>query len=134
LAKAIRRWAAPNEPPPDPPVPVFRPDRLLKSLGGDDSALRRLVTIYLETTPPLLAKLREALVQKDVTAFVHAAHTLKGSLTQLEASSAAAQAGLLETQGRSGSLEDATVDAQVTQLEQKVADLQQTVGRWLKSK
>ena len=137
LAKAIRRWTTPNEADSgsggQPGPPIFRPDKLLKSLGGDGVALRRLVTIYLDTTPPLLIKLREALTRQDVPAFIHAAHTLKGSLTQLEAPTACELAGKLEDRGRAGNLAGPELAAQVAELERQVADLQQTVGHWLKS-
>ena len=129
LAKAIRvHTEAKTTSSPD--KPVFRADTLLKSLGGDESALRRLVSIYLDTTPPLTRKLRDSLMHRDLPAFLHAAHTLKGSLAHLDAAEASALAAALEAKARAGNLEGS--DSLVTELETHVAHLQNLVGDWLK--
>src|SRR5262249_51822257 len=63
--------------------PVFQREGLLAELNGDEAALRRLITLFLETTPPLLAQMHGALASGDRAAMETAAHTLKGSLLQL---------------------------------------------------
>jgi CheY-like chemotaxis protein/HPt (histidine-containing phosphotransfer) domain-containing protein len=111
-------------------APVFRAERLLKSLGGDASALRRLVAIYLDTTPGLLAKLHETLAQKEVTGVLHAAHTLKGSLAHLDATEASTLAAAIETKARAGTLEGA--EGLLADLDRRVTELQGVVREWLK--
>ena len=148
LIDAIRNWtpAMPGQlptPAADPPgsgAPIaqaaagtpsapFRPERLLHSLGGDHEALRRLVRIYLDTTPPLLAKLAGSATAENVNDFLYAAHTLKGSLQQLEAKEAAAIAGTLETKARTGSIRG-TEDS-VIELHRRVQELHAAVEAWL---
>jgi CheY-like chemotaxis protein/HPt (histidine-containing phosphotransfer) domain-containing protein len=129
LIEAIQRWATPVGPSSGEPPIRFQPERLLRSLGGDEVALRRLVRIYLDTTPPLLAKLDSSLEQKDTAAFLHAAHTLKGSLQQLEATEAAAIAAELEAQARTGDL--AATEPRLAELHRRVESLQRAAQRWL---
>jgi PAS domain S-box-containing protein len=125
LVRAIRKWAPPGR----RRASLFHPEKLLRSLSGDHAALRRLVRIYLDTTPPLLTQLRQASERGDVAAFLHAAHTLKGSLLQLGASEATAVAAELERVSRNGRL-DGTA-GQVAELEAQVNRLQDAVHEWL---
>jgi HPt (histidine-containing phosphotransfer) domain-containing protein len=77
----------------------------------------------------LLTQLRQASERGDVAAFLHAAHTLKGSLLQLGASEATAVAAELERVSRNGRL-DGTA-GQVAELEAQVNRLQDAVHEWL---
>jgi CheY-like chemotaxis protein/HPt (histidine-containing phosphotransfer) domain-containing protein len=70
--------------------------KLLEALGGDEAAVQRLLNLFLETTPPLLADLREAASAGDADKLFRAAHTLKGSFLQLGDLAAAAIARQIE--------------------------------------
>lgn len=69
--------------------PVLDPEVIesLKLLGGeDDPALfRDLVEIFIKETPPLIAKLEQALASGDAHALERAAHSLKSSSGNLGA-------------------------------------------------
>lgn len=107
---------------------VFDPETPLKALGGDVAALGRLLDLYLETTPPLLARIRDAVQRADVDALVYAAHTLKGSLTQMGVPAAHTLAAELESVARAGKLADAGPLAE--NLERRLNDLDVAVRRW----
>jgi two-component system, sensor histidine kinase and response regulator len=107
---------------------VFDPETPLKALGGDGAALGRLLDLYLETTPPLLARIREAVQRADVEALVYAAHTLKGSLTQMGFPAAHTLAAELESVARAGKLVEAGPLAE--NLERRLNELDAAVRRW----
>jgi CheY-like chemotaxis protein/HPt (histidine-containing phosphotransfer) domain-containing protein len=110
---------------PAPPIgsgPLFQREGLLAELNGDEAALRRLITLFLETTPPLLAQMRSALASGDRGAMETAAHTLKGSLLQLGEDHARGLALQLERQADNadnGGWE--TAPALVAELESEIA-------------
>src|SRR6185503_8852169 len=60
LAPACSAESAPAPPLPESQVaaqessPAFDPEKLLRSFGGDKVALRRLVSLFVENTPPIL--------------------------------------------------------------------------------
>ena len=56
---------------------------LLRQLDGDTAAARKLVELFLESTPPLLSELHAALTTGDAPRLRRIAHTLKGSVTQV---------------------------------------------------
>lgn len=74
----------------------------LRSLAeeGDDSFLREIIDIYFQDTPARLAELRALLGGGDTTAFVRAAHTIKGSSSNVGAEQVRAIAESLEHQAR----------------------------------
>ena len=82
-------------------------ERLLRQLDGDPAAARKLVELFLDSTPPLLAELRAARAADDAPRLRRAAHTLKGSVTQLGDTAARAAALNLEGLAQPASLADA---------------------------
>jgi len=69
----------------------------LRSLGeGDDEFLREIIGIYLQDTPQRLAELRTRSGEDDRSAFVRAAHTIKGSSANVGASLVRSLAETLE--------------------------------------
>ncbi len=87
LASAIERvmrrtgrWASPS--------PSYDHKHCLENLEGDQEMFRTLVTVFAETTPGLLVKLRAAIEAKDADATARTAHKLKGSALQFNAQSA----------------------------------------------
>ncbi len=109
--------------------PAFDPVAPLASLGGDAAALRRLLDIYLESTPQLMTRIREAAQRGDAGALAYAAHTLKGSLTQMAAPAAQTLAAELEAVGRSGRLAEAA--SLIGNLERRLNELEVAVRHWL---
>jgi two-component system, sensor histidine kinase and response regulator len=76
----------------------------LDRLGGDEELLRELCQIFLEESPKLLQKLRQAVVDTDPDAVMRAAHSLKGELGYLGAAGASQAARELEDMGHKKNL------------------------------
>ena len=68
--------------------------------AGKGELLRRVIKIFDEQTPQLLARLRHAFRRGDAQAVQWTAHTLKGSLAQIGAQGAAGLAEQLEQAAR----------------------------------
>jgi len=99
--------------PPDP-VPntcgelLWGKAEALERLGGDEDLLRDLCQIFLEESPKLLQKLREAIAAADPEAIMRAAHSIKGELGYLGAAKATQAAQELEDMGHEKNLSRAT--------------------------
>jgi PAS domain S-box-containing protein len=106
--------------------------KLLDELGGDETALRRLLQLFLETTPPLLADLRSASSAGNVEKLFRVAHTLKGSFMQVGNGAAGGIASQIEEAARNKSV--AGTAALVDQLEVVFAELESILRRRLMSK
>jgi PAS domain S-box-containing protein len=128
LARAIEKWK-PKNGGPAPASPRFDPEALLKALDGDQAAVRRLVALFLESTPPLLANIRRALAPPDAPALCRAAHTLHGSLTHLKEEPARRTVAELEQTARAGNLDPAP--ALVAQLDRQLDGFQGALREWL---
>ena len=79
---------------------IFDHQELLARVENDRELLRDLLTIFKEDFPRQLLTLREAVEAKDGDRVATAAHTLRGMLSNLAASQAAATAARLEQMGR----------------------------------
>jgi two-component system, sensor histidine kinase and response regulator len=79
----------------------------LDRLGGDEELLRELCQIFLDESPKLLQKLRQAIVDADADAVMRAAHNLKGELGYLGAAEASQSAQTLEDMGHANDLSQA---------------------------
>jgi len=86
---------------------VFDRAKALEQCMGNPEMLSRLAAMYLETTPPLLASIRDTIAHDDAERLRVAAHTLKGAAATLCAPEVTAASLALEKIGRSGSLGDA---------------------------
>ncbi len=93
----------------------------LGRIGGDEELLRELCQIFLEESPKLLEKLRQAVTAGDADAVMRAAHSLKGESSYLGAGGTSQAARQLEEMGRSNDLSRA--GDTVTVLEREVAVL-----------
>jgi CheY-like chemotaxis protein len=102
-----------------PAVSPFHPEGLLAELNGDQAAMRRLIALFLESTPPLLDQMRAALDSGDRGSLGSAAHILKGSLMQFSEEPARALATELERVASSG--EWLPARALVAELETEIA-------------
>jgi HPt (histidine-containing phosphotransfer) domain-containing protein len=98
-------------------------------MDGDEAALRRLVGIFLETTPALLANMRTASERRDAPALLLATHTLHGSLTHLEETESRKLAAELERAARAGHLERAV--SMVADLDRRLSAFQTSLRQWL---
>ena len=85
----------------------FSRARLLDELQGDEAALRRFLSLFIENTPELLERMRSSIEAKDAGALGLAAHTLKGSLLQIGEAVARARAQQIETMASRNDLVEA---------------------------
>jgi HPt (histidine-containing phosphotransfer) domain-containing protein len=78
----------------------------LRSLnpGDNDEFLREIAGIFLEDTPLRIRELEESLAAGDASKFTRAAHSIKGSSSNLGAAALRAVAEKLEHQSRSQGL------------------------------
>jgi HPt (histidine-containing phosphotransfer) domain-containing protein len=74
----------------------------IRALAGDegDDFLREIVGIFLEDTPLRINELDEALLAGDVAKFARAAHSIKGSSSNVGALALRAEAEGVEQQAR----------------------------------
>ena len=86
----------------DSPNSTFDPEELLTRVENDRELLQDLLTIFKEEFPGHLQALREAVESGEGKCVVAAAHALKGMLSNLAATQAAAAAAKLEQLGRNG--------------------------------
>ena len=100
----------------------------LKSLGGDIVALHRLVELYLSTTPPLVERIQESFRRADAPALAYAAHTLKGSLSQMGNAPARELAAEVESLARVGKLSEA--GNALDRLEKCLTEFDSSVRGW----
>jgi CheY-like chemotaxis protein/HPt (histidine-containing phosphotransfer) domain-containing protein len=129
LSAAIERWLPRLSAPAADGSPQFDASELLRSLGGDHPAALRLVGLFLETTPPLVERIRHALENRDAATLVHAAHALKGSLTQLVETKSLAAVSELERMARAGTF--VGTPAQLAELERNLAPFEARLRSWL---
>ena len=84
----------------DLPHLIFDYEGLLERVEHDRELLRDLLTIFKQGFPRQLLALREAVEARDGDRVAAAAHALRGMLSNLAASQAAATAARLEQMGR----------------------------------
>lgn len=80
----------------------------LRSLnpGDNDEFLREIAGIFLEDTPLRIAELDQSLAARDISKFVRAAHSIKGSSANLGALSLRTAAEKLEHLSRTDGLDN----------------------------
>ncbi len=76
----------------------------LGRVGGDEELLREISEIFLEQCPEALSEVRDAVASTNPEALQHAAHSLKGSISNFGAKAAFDAALRLELMGRQGDL------------------------------
>ncbi len=94
----------------------------LARIEGDEELLREVCQLFLEESPKLLDKLRQAVAAGDAEGVVRAAHSLKGESSYLSASATSQAARQLEEMGRNQDLSRAS--DMLAQLEREVTSLQ----------
>ena len=96
VMRKVGRWAA--------PLPSFDQAQCLETLDGDKDMFRTLVTLFTETTPGLLARLRTEVQEKNAEAVARTAHKLKGSALQFNAQAACTLTQRIEEAAQRGDL------------------------------
>src|SRR5262245_32938162 len=76
--------------------------------GDNDEFLREIAGIFFEDTPQRIAELEQSLLAGDVARFTRAAHSIKGSSSNLGAMMLRASAEKLEHRARHQGLGDVT--------------------------
>jgi signal transduction histidine kinase/DNA-binding response OmpR family regulator len=79
-------------------------DALRSRFAGDEQLFREVVDVFLDSSPALMTRLRDAVTRGDASAVAEAAHTLKGSVGYFGAADVADAARRLEVMGRAGDL------------------------------
>jgi two-component system sensor histidine kinase/response regulator len=97
----------------------------LERLGGDENLLQDLCHIFLEESPKLLQKLRQALANGEPGEVMRTAHSLKGELLYLGVPEASQAARQLEDMGHEKDL--ARAGEVLARLEREVAGLHSTL-------
>jgi len=87
------------------PAPLIIDPQAIENLralttGDDDAFLREIVGIFLEDTPKRITELEESLAGNDPLRFTRAAHSVKGSSSNLGAMALRAVAERLEHQSK----------------------------------
>ena len=77
--------------------------------GDGDAFLREITGIFLEDTPLRIAELDQSLLAGDVSKFTRAAHSIKGSSSNLGVTALRAVAEKLEHQARTQGLSNVTL-------------------------
>ena len=85
------------------------------SAEGDDSFLNEIIGIFLDDTPKRLDELRSAFAARDQQTFTRAAHSIKGSSSNIGAMRLRVLAEQLEHASRQSSLPG--LDAQIPAIE-----------------
>lgn len=130
LKAVLARWTGPAGssavasplPPSSTPTAAFNLEAALERVGGDRPLLGELATLFLQTSPKLLADLQTALAHQDAAAMAYAAHTLKGSAGNFSAQGVFGAAANLEKLARNKDLDQAP--AVLATLEHELSRLQ----------
>ena len=115
-------------------TPAIDPSAIenLRALSPDDhdEFLREIVGIFLDDTPKRIAELDHSLAADDNATFSRAAHSIKGSSSNLGANALRAVAEKLEQQSRSGLTDVAPLIATVkTEFARAQAELNKLIGK-----
>jgi two-component system, sensor histidine kinase and response regulator len=109
-------------------VPLFDIRAALDRMGGDEELLKEIGRLFLIESDQLLEEIKKAIDQGDATALQHAAHTLKGSISNFCGGSAVEIARELEYLGRERRVAEAPVAFQ--RLTGEVSQLRTEVARY----
>jgi two-component system sensor histidine kinase/response regulator len=105
---------------------VGAPDPVLRIVGGNMRLLARVGEAFAKQTPPLMLSIREAIAARDGESLYHAAHKLKGSVSNFPGSSAIELAAELESAASRKDYDRAAemlpeLEASLRELERKLA-------------
>jgi HPt (histidine-containing phosphotransfer) domain-containing protein len=106
---------------PTPIVSAFDLSEALDRVDGDKVLLSEMAELFLESYPGYLSRIKEAVIQADLTALTQAAHALKGSVGNFTTREPFEVARTLEQLGRQGNIDMAS--QVVVELEHVLAQL-----------
>lgn len=113
-------------------LPIIDPEAIenLRALnpGDNDEFLREIIAIFLEDTPNRLAELTQSLAAGDVGVFTRAAHSIKGSSSNVGAVRLRAVAEKLEHTSRKEGL--GTVAPTLAELSQEFLSAQTELQKY----
>jgi two-component system sensor histidine kinase/response regulator len=101
-------------------VEVFDLTEALDRVEGDLDLLKEMADLFLEEYAHMLTEIEHAIAAGDARALQHAAHTLKGSVSNFAAPKATEASFVLEKMGRRQDLAEAP--AALATLKQELAD------------
>ena len=115
-------------------LPVFPRSILLDQVEGDVAVMERMIALFQENTPRLLADLHSAITHHGLGELSFSAHALLGSLGAFGALGAQQLAQRIEVQARNGDYEDAgrtfaTLERATTDIQAALADFTRP-GKW----
>jgi HPt (histidine-containing phosphotransfer) domain-containing protein len=90
-----------------PATAVLDRSGLFERFGGDVDFVQEVSALFLEQYPQMLDQLRSAFARGDARELQHAAHTLKGCVSNFGADCAREAAAHVEILARQGDLHDA---------------------------
>jgi HPt (histidine-containing phosphotransfer) domain-containing protein len=99
--------------------------RFLEDLGGDESLIREMVTLFLEESPKQLIAAHQALLDENSKELARIAHTLKGSSSYYGARRLAKPCTELEENCERGDLTGA--DSLIAQMEKEFAAVREAL-------
>jgi signal transduction histidine kinase/CheY-like chemotaxis protein len=110
-----------------PAQPIFSFKKLLDNLDGDEILMQRIVRLFHDNTPRLLANVRSAMAQKNSAEIARSAHALLSSLGVFGATETCRLTQLLETQALESRFEESvtTFSALENELKQVSAAIQE---------
>jgi PAS domain S-box-containing protein len=86
------------------PPPSYDHRRFMEDIDGDTAMFRKMATLFAETTPSLMAKMRSAVEAGDAATVGRTAHKLRGTALQFNAQAAGDMALRVEELARNGEL------------------------------
>jgi signal transduction histidine kinase/DNA-binding response OmpR family regulator/sensor domain CHASE-containing protein len=102
IQKALHHEVVPDSCPAEPPVDIAT---LMTIVGGEKELMRDLGRIFRQDYPKQIEALREAIRQWDKRRIEHIAHSLRGALATIGATTARSLAYELESMGQTSQLE-----------------------------
>ena len=109
---------------------VFDLSKAMEVVAGNEEIFKEIANIFLETSPPSMTKIREAIAGGDLLALEQAAHSMKGSVGHFGARRAFDAAYYLEKLGREKEMGEA--DNAFSTLEKEVTALTSEMKRALR--
>jgi len=85
---------------------AYNIDGFLQMLDGNTEALKMMINMFIELTPPLLEEMRTAADNREWTVVGDLAHKLKSSLRLINADKLVEEAIYIEKNGRAGTFVD----------------------------
>jgi two-component system sensor histidine kinase/response regulator len=111
-------------------LPVSTREILLDQVEGDVAVMERMIALFQENTPRLLADLRSAITRRGVSDLSFSAHALLGSLGAFGAQDAQQLAQQLDVQAQNGNYED--VGRTFAALERETTDIHVALATFIR--